>query len=75
MMNLNYPMDHIFLKILKIVFSVWLKNETLTNNSPTQTYINRIENKIKFKIKFKPRHYLKLLISETMNLFGSKEII
>lgn len=75
MMNLNYPMDNIFLKILKIVFSVWLKNETLTNNSPRQTYINRIENKIKFKIKFKPRHYLKLLISETMNLFGSKEII
>lgn len=48
MMNLNYPMDNIFLKILKIVFSVWLKNETpiILRHKPTS-----IELKIKSNLK------------------------
>ena len=47
------------------------KHETLTDNSPIRAYINRIENGVKFEIK--SRHYLQLLISETMQSIGNTE--
>ena len=45
------------------------KHENLTENSPFQIYVNRIENRIVFKIK--TRYKLKFLTPETMKLFGS----
>ena len=45
------------------------KHENLTENSPFQIYVNRIENRIVFKIK--TRYKLKLLTPETMKLLRS----
>ena len=42
------------------------KHETLTDDPPIITYVNKIENRITFKIK--TGHYLKLLTSETIKL-------
>ena len=47
------------------------KHETIANNPPVQTYVNKIKNSIVFKIK---RGYkLELLSKETMQLLGSLE--
>ena len=51
-------------------FSVLLqKNKTFTDNLPVSIHINKIENGITFEIKI--WYYLKPLMPETMNLFGS----
>ena len=48
-----------------------IKNhETLTDNSPTRIYVNKIKNRIKFKIKI---YYLQLLNTETITLLGSNK--
>ena len=45
------------------------KHETVTDNPPIRTYVNKIENKIEFKIK--RGCYLELLTSDTMKLLGA----
>ena len=45
------------------------KHETLTENSPTELYLNKIKNRIVFKIK--TGYKLELLSPETMKLLGS----
>ena len=45
------------------------KHETLTENSPTEIYPNKIKNRIVFKIK--TGYKLELLTPETMRLLGS----
>ena len=44
------------------------KHETLTENSPTELYLNKIKNRIVFKIK--TGYKLELLYPETMKLLG-----
>ena len=45
------------------------KHDTLTENPPVQTYVNRIKNRIVLKIK--TGYNLEFLTSETMRLLGS----
>ena len=47
------------------------KHETITDNLPTQIYINKIKNRVVFKIK--TGYKLELLSKETMKLLGSSE--
>ena len=44
------------------------KYQTVTDNPPIRTYINKIGNRIIFKIK--TRCYLELITPETMKLLG-----
>ena len=44
------------------------KHENVTNNSPTQIYVNRIKNIITFITK--PAYYLELLTPEAKKLLG-----
>ena len=46
------------------------KHETIPNNPPVQTYVDKIKNRIVFKIK--TGYKLELLSSETMKILGSK---
>ena len=45
------------------------KHETLANQLPIQTYVNKIQNRVKFKIK--SRYYLEHLTPVAMKLLGS----
>ena len=47
------------------------KHETLTENPPIKTYLNKIKNRIAFKIK--TGYKLELLSLETMRLLGSEK--
>ena len=47
------------------------KHETIADNLPVQTYVNKIQNRIVFKIK--TGYKLKLLSKETMQLLGSSK--
>ena len=47
------------------------KHETLTENAPIKTYLNKIKNRIAFKIK--TGYKLELLSLETMRLLGSEK--
>ena len=47
------------------------KYETLTENPPIKTYLNKIKNRIAFKIK--TGYKLELLSLETMRLLGSEK--
>ena len=47
------------------------KHETLTENPPIKTYLNKIKNRIAFKIKI--GYKLELLSLETMRLLGSEK--
>ena len=50
------------------------KHETIADNPPVQTYVNKIKNRIVFKIK--TGYNLELLTEETMQLLGnSKKVI
>ena len=72
MMNLICLMDHIWFQINKITLNTSSKSsnyETITNNYPVQSYVNRIKNRIDFKVK--TGYKLKLLSPETMKLLGS----
>ena len=42
------------------------KHETVIDNPPIMTYLNKIENRVTFRIK--AEHYLELLIPETMKV-------
>ena len=42
--------------------------ETVTDNPPIRTYVNKIQSRITFKIK--RGYYLKLLTSKTLKLLG-----
>ena len=69
--NLNYPIDHILYQLFKIVLSISTKNETLNNNSPIKTYLNKIEHRTTFEIK--SGYYIELLTPKTMKLLRSTE--
>ena len=64
-------MDHILQEIFKIILIIYIikKYEAVADNSPIRIHVNKIENMMTFKIN--PRHYLEILTSETMKLFGS----
>ena len=47
------------------------KHETVTDKSPVQIYVNKIQNRITFKIK--TGYYLEYLTPKTMKLLGSNE--
>ena len=47
------------------------KHETIVDNPPIQTYVNKIKNRIIFKIKI--GYKLELLTKETMQLLGSSK--
>ena len=59
--------------VVQDYFEYIIKNhETLTENPQVRRiHVNKIENRITFKIK--TRHYLELLMSETMKLLGSSK--
>ena len=42
------------------------KHETVIDNPPIMTYVNKIENRVTFRIK--AEHYLELLIPGTMKV-------
>ena len=67
--NLNYPIDHILYQLFKIVLSISTKNETLNNNPPIKTYLNKIEHRTIFEIK--SGYYIELLTPKTMKLLRS----
>ena len=57
MTNLNYLVDYVLYVTLKIVSSIstkTMKHETITDNRPIQTNINKIKNRITYKIKTYP---------------------
>ena len=67
---MNYLTDQILNHTFNIIFEYIIKkHETLTDNPPIRTYINKIENRITFKIK--RGYYLELLTPESMELIGS----
>ena len=45
------------------------KHETVTDNPPIRTYVNKLENRIIFEIK--RGYYPEILTPETMKLLGS----
>ena len=53
----------------RLLWVIIKKHKTLTENSPFQIYVNKIETGIVFKIK--TDHKLELLSPETMKLLGS----
>ena len=59
--SISYIQDY-FEQIIK-------KHETIANNAPVETYVNKIKNRIVFKIK--TGHKLELLSPEAMRLLGS----
>ena len=65
--HLNYLTDHIVYQIFKIVSRILLKTWTVTDDLPVRTYINKIENRIKFEIGY----YLELFMPKIMKLLGS----
>ena len=70
MENLNYLMDHDTVSGIQDYFEYIIKkHNTLTDNPPIRTYVNKIENRITFKIK--AGYYLELLTLLTMKLLGS----
>ena len=70
MVNLNHLMGHIMYQIFKIFISIPLKkHESLTGNPTIRTFVNKIENGIRFKILI--RYYRILSTPETMKLLGS----
>ena len=71
MMNLIYLMDLILFLIFKINLNIIKKHETVADNPPVQTYVNKIKNRIVFKIK--TGYKLELLTEETMQLLGSSK--
>ena len=42
-MNLNYQMDHIQYEILKIIFSIFLKNSENVDNPSIKIYVNKLK--------------------------------
>ena len=44
-------------------------HQKVADNPPIRIYVDKIENRIQFRIK--TGYYLKLLITETMQLLGS----
>ena len=71
MKNLNYLVDHILLFHI-LLFQVYhQRHETVTDNPEIRIYVYKIENRITFAIK--TGYYLKLLMPETMKLFGGTE--
>ena len=71
MMNLIYLMDLILFLIFKIILNIIKKHETVADNPPVQTYVNKIKNRIVFKIK--TGYKLELLTEETRQLLGSSK--
>ena len=58
--------DHILSQIFKIITTISLKHEAVTDNPPIEIYVN---NRVTFKIK--TGYYLQPLTLKTMKLLGS----
>ena len=66
MKSLNYLMDHILHKILKITSNIsYKKHGEKTDNPSIRIYVNKIENRTTFRIK--TGYYLELLTHEVVN--------
>ena len=68
MKNLNYLMDYIMYQKFKILLGILKKHQTVTANPSFRIYVSKIENSVTYKIK--AGYYFKILMSETMKLFG-----